>query len=232
MGQLLGNSVILSVSRSTHGISFLHERPSLYNSTADAAPVNDEYCLKCPGTKMMSCCIRISKQNNLSMLCRNCRLQRGINSLFVNEDCWCAACSTSAVPCLLSGSDLLSSLHPVMMSISGLHSHCCRSAMRISDRLHRYAEPTFEEEEEVLDGDFSGSMYGLIDNGKQSSSSAPLTQLDQALSRVRQELSMQLGRAGGDASLSSEVEAALSQVSGLASRLATSAKDLAQPASA
>ncbi|CAK0781499.1 hypothetical protein CVIRNUC_005389 [Coccomyxa viridis] len=111
------------------------------------------------------------------------QLQRGINSLFVNEDCW-------------------------------------------------YAEPTFEEEEEVLDGDFSGSMYGLIDNGKESSSSAPFMQLDQALSRVRQELSMQLGRAGGDASLSSEVEAALSQVSGLASRLASSAKDLAQPASA
>ena len=84
----------------------------------------------------------------------------------------------------------------------------------------------------MLDGDFSGSMYGLIDNGKEASPSAPLTQLDHALSRVRQELSMQLGKAGGDAGLSSEVEAALSQVSGLASRLASSAKDLAQPASA
>ena len=37
---------------------------------------------------MMSCCIRIPKQENLSMPCRNRRLQRGINSLFVNEDCW------------------------------------------------------------------------------------------------------------------------------------------------
>ena len=100
--------------------------------------------------------------------------------------------------------------------------------MSTERRLHRYAEPTFDEEEEILDGDFSGSMFGLIDNSKKSSSSAPMKQLDEALSRVRE----QLGKAGMDASLNSEVDAALSQVSGLASRIVSSAKDLAQPASA
>ena len=104
--------------------------------------------------------------------------------------------------------------------------------MSTERRLHRYAEPTFDEEEEILDGDFSGSMFGLIDNSKKSSSSAPMKQLDEALSRVREELNMQLGKAGMDASLNSEVDAALSQVSGLASRIVSSAKDLAQPASA
>ena len=99
MGQLLGNSVILSVSRMTHGIPFLHEPPSLYNSTADAAPFHDECCSKCLGIKTTSHLIHIPSQTMLSMPCRNCRLQRGINSLFVNEDCWYAACFVSAHPC-------------------------------------------------------------------------------------------------------------------------------------
>ena len=142
---------------------------------------------------------------------------------------WLHLCNSIIID---SGYELLLSFHIVMMLCLGLHSHDCRPAVRSDQRLRRYAEPTFEEEEEVLDGDFSGSMYGLIDNGKQASSSAPSTQLDQALSRVRQELSAQLGKAGVDARLSSEVEAALSQVSGLASRLASSAVDLAQPATA
>ena len=40
MGQLLGNSVILPVSWMTHSIPFLHARPSLYKTTADAAPIH------------------------------------------------------------------------------------------------------------------------------------------------------------------------------------------------
>jgi len=78
--------------------------------------------------------------------------------------------------------------------------------------LCRYAEPTFEEEEEVIDGDFSGSMFGLIDNDKDRSSKAAMggvISLDKALSKVRQELDKQLTKAGADSGLTSEVAAAL-----------------------
>ena len=40
MGQLLGNPVILPVSWMTHSIPLLHARPSLYKTTADAAPIH------------------------------------------------------------------------------------------------------------------------------------------------------------------------------------------------
>ena len=96
----------------------------------------------------------------------------------------------------------------------------------------RYAEPTFEEEEEVIDGDFSGSMFGLIDNDEDRSSKAAMggvASLDEALSKVRQELSKQLTKAGADSGLTSEVAAALGQVSEVASRLYGSATE---PASA
>lgn len=98
----------------------------------------------------------------------------------------------------------------------------------------RYAEPTFEEEKEVIDGDYSGSMYGLVDNDKEASGKvvAGSSKLDKALAKVRKELDRQLARAGVDDSLSSEVDAALSQFSGLASRLVSSAKELTEPASA
>ena len=98
---------------------------------------------------------------------------------------------------------------------------------------YRYAEPTFEEEEEVIDGDFSGSMYGLVDNDEEPSGRAAQgpSGLDRALSKVRQELDKQLARAGVDSGLTSEANAALGQVSGLASRLFGSAEEVADPAS-
>ena len=100
--------------------------------------------------------------------------------------------------------------------------------------LCRYAEPTFEEEEEVMDGDFSGSMFGLIDNDEEPSNQAAKgpNGLDKALSKVRQELDKQLTRAGVNSGLTFEVDAALGQVSGLASRLFGSAEEAADPASA
>jgi len=113
-----------------------------------------------------------------------------------------------------------------------LHHASALLSRLCTGRLCRYAEPTFEEEEEVIDGDFSGSMFGLIDNDKDHSSKAAmggLTGLDKALSKVRQELNKQLTKAGADSGLTSEVAAALGQVSGLASRLYGSATE---PASA
>jgi hypothetical protein len=106
---------------------------------------------------------------------------------------------------------------------------CQRSHSRSFD-CRRYAEPTFEEEEEVIDGDFSGSMYGLVDNDKEPSKKA--SKLDKALLKVKKVLDKQMAQAGLDTELSSEVDVALSQVSGLASRLFSSAEELAKPASA
>lgn len=85
-----------------------------------------------------------------------------------------------------------------------------------------------------MDGDFSGSMYGLIDNDKEPSDRAAvgLSGLDEALSKVRKELDKQLAQAGVVSGLTSEVDAALGQVSGLASRLFRTAEEPADPASA
>ena len=217
----------------TCGMSSLNDCPSLYKSTTDAAPLYNECCLERSGIEdNISSCKHPKSDNTehaLPPLQASAWHQQPVCQRGLLVCSLLHLCTSMHVDC---GNDLLSNLHPVMTSDACLHSRGCRSAVRFNHCLHRYAEPTFEEEEEVLDGDFSGSMYGLIDNGKEASHSAPLTHLDQALSRVRQELSMQLGKAGADASLSSEVEAALSQVSGLASRLASSAKDQAQPASA
>ena len=91
--------------------------------------------------------------------------------------------------------------------------------------LCRYAEPTFEEEEEVIDGDFSGSMFGLIDNDKDRSSKAAMggvISLDEAL---RQALSKLLTKAGANFGHTPEVAAALGQVSEAASRLYGSATE-------
>ena len=86
----------------------------------------------------------------------------------------------------------------------------------------------------MIDGDFSGSMYGLIDNDEEPSSETAngASGLDKALSKVRQELDKQLARAGVNSGLTSEMDAALGQVSGLASRLFGSAEKAADPASA
>ena len=86
----------------------------------------------------------------------------------------------------------------------------------------------------MIDGDFSGSMYGLIDNDEEPSSKAATgaSGLDKALSKVRQELDRQLANAGVTSGLASEVDAALGQVSGLASRLFGAAEEVADPASA
>ena len=85
----------------------------------------------------------------------------------------------------------------------------------------------------MIDGDFSGSMYGLIDNDEEPSGRAAegASGLDRALSKVRQELDRQLARAGVHTGLPAEVDAALGQVSGLASRLFGSAEQVADPAS-
>ena len=98
----------------------------------------------------------------------------------------------------------------------------------------RYAEPTFEEEDEVIDGDFSGSMYGLIDNDKEASerSAKGASSLDGALSKLRQELDKALAGARVTSGLTSEVNAALGQVSGLASRLSGLEESQSDPASA
>ena len=86
----------------------------------------------------------------------------------------------------------------------------------------------------MIDGDFSGSMYGLINNDEEPSGRAAVgpSGLDRALSKVRQELDKQLARAGVGSGITSEVDAALGQVSGLASRLIGSAEEPADPAAA
>ncbi len=73
-------------------------------------------------------------------------------------------------------------------------------------------------------------MYGLVDNGKEPSEKA--SKLDKALLKVKEVLDKQMAQAGVESELSSKVNEALSQVSGLASRLFSSAEELAMPASA
>ena len=68
---------------------------------------------------MTSHLIRVPSQMNLSMLCRNHRLQRGINSLFVNEDCWCAASFISAHPCLW----IVAMICSQVLALSGCQAH-------------------------------------------------------------------------------------------------------------
>lgn len=62
-----------------------------------------------------------------------------------SEVCPCFSCKLINIPCA----------RPSLVTLPVLYVHCIS--------VRRAAEPEFEMEEEVLDGDLAGSMYGVVE---------------------------------------------------------------------